>query len=273
MWLALRKDMPYFGHLFVQDWAVAIAAYGIILLHIIGAPLLMVNRTRIYVLGLYACFHTLNHFVFNIGIFPWMTLFASLLFFSPSWPRQLHTFFPKLGSGKEGAPSPEPDSSPDFSYTPRNSILFCLVLWMATQFLIPLRPWFYPGNPAWHSSGERFSWRMKLRDRHGTATFYVVSEAGRAWQIDGGMYLNHRQAWVMACTPDMILQYSKFLRNKWREERAVDVAVYADVQCSLNGREPSAYVDPRVNLANMERSLEHPEWMLPLNKPLPKTLF
>ena len=39
MWLAKRDDFPVLGYLFTQDWSVAIAAYGVILLHIVGAPL------------------------------------------------------------------------------------------------------------------------------------------------------------------------------------------------------------------------------------------
>jgi len=107
MWLARRSDMPIFGHLFLQDWSVAVAAYGIIILHILGAPLLLWRRARIYIFLIYACFHTLNHFVFSIGIFPWLTLFATLIFFDPDWPKQvwrkLSAFFwqkDNAGSGR-----------------------------------------------------------------------------------------------------------------------------------------------------------------------------
>jgi len=76
-----------------QDWGIALACYGVIALHLVGAPLLFSNRYRIPVLCCYAVFHTINAFVFNIGIFPWFTLFASLLFFQPDWPK---TFWTKL---------------------------------------------------------------------------------------------------------------------------------------------------------------------------------
>ncbi|MBX2880788.1 MAG: HTTM domain-containing protein, partial [Granulosicoccus sp.] len=97
-WLALepmRMWMNYRSHdeiaLFqwlTQDWGIAVASYGVIALHLIGAPLLLYRKTRLPVLFCYAFFHTINMFVFNIGIFPWMTLFASLLFFDADWPRQ-----------------------------------------------------------------------------------------------------------------------------------------------------------------------------------------
>lgn len=91
-WLAKRQHMPFFGELFMDPNMIALAAYGVIALHLVGAPLLLFKRTRLYVIIVYACFHTLNHFVFDIGVFPWVTLFASLLCFEPDWPRR---FWPR----------------------------------------------------------------------------------------------------------------------------------------------------------------------------------
>ena len=46
MWLARRDDWPLVGELLTQDWVVALAAYGSIAIHIVGAPLLLWRRTR-----------------------------------------------------------------------------------------------------------------------------------------------------------------------------------------------------------------------------------
>ncbi len=88
MWLARRDDWPVIGPLFNEDWVVALAAYGVIALHIIGAPLLLFRRTRGYVMVLYFAFHLMNHFLFRIGIFPWVTMAGTLLFLEPDWPRR-----------------------------------------------------------------------------------------------------------------------------------------------------------------------------------------
>ncbi len=89
MWLAGRTDFPYIGHLFTEDWVVAIAAYGVIALHVIGAPLLLFRRTRPYAIVVYFAFHLMNHFMFRIGIFPWLAMAGTLLFLEPDWPRRL----------------------------------------------------------------------------------------------------------------------------------------------------------------------------------------
>jgi hypothetical protein len=88
MWLSRRDDMPLVGELFNQDWVVALAAYGSIALHIVGAPLLLVRRARGWVMAIYFAFHLANHFLFRIGIFPWVAMAGTLLFLEPDWPRR-----------------------------------------------------------------------------------------------------------------------------------------------------------------------------------------
>ena len=89
MWMARGAELPLIGSLMVEPLAVAAASYGVIILHLVGAPLLLWRRTRLGVLLVYTVFHTLNHFSFNIGIFPWLTLFGTLIFFEPDWPRRI----------------------------------------------------------------------------------------------------------------------------------------------------------------------------------------
>lgn len=88
MWLARRDDFPLIGELLLQDWVVALASYGSIVLHIVGAPLLLVKATRGWVMAIYFAFHLMNHFLFNIGIFPWLAMAGTLLFLEPDWPKR-----------------------------------------------------------------------------------------------------------------------------------------------------------------------------------------
>ncbi len=93
MWLARRSNAPLIGPLLEQDWVVAVASYGVIAIHLIGAPMLLFRRTRIPAIIVYFTFHLSNHFLFTIGIFPWLTMFATLLFLDPEWPKQLIRWF------------------------------------------------------------------------------------------------------------------------------------------------------------------------------------
>ena len=88
MWLARRDDWPLVGELFLEDWVVATSSYGSIALHIIGAPLLLFRRTRGPTMVIYFAFHLMNHFLFQIGIFPWVAMAGTLLFLEPDWPKR-----------------------------------------------------------------------------------------------------------------------------------------------------------------------------------------
>ena len=271
MWLAERADFPFgLGYLFTQDWSVAVAAYGVIALHIVGAPLLLFKRTRLVVFCLYAAFHTLNHFVFTIGIFPWFTLFASLLFFEPDWPQRLWSRLRRKIATESAA-----YSSYSTPVLQQHLILSFVIIWSLSQILIPLRHWLYPGNVSWTEEGHRFSWQMKLRDKDGWVDFYVVDSDDRAniTHVPPHWFLTDKQARKMSGRPDMILQFAHFLADHWREHYGVkNPQVYASAFVSLNGRQPKLLVDPAIDLVQVERNLLPADWIVPLHQPTEVTL-
>ncbi len=294
MWLAERSDFPYgLGYLFAQDWAVATAAYGVIVLHIIGAPLLLWKRTRLAVFCIYAAFHTLNHFVFSIGIFPWFTLFASLLFFNPAWPKHLLTRLrsylqqrlPALFSSSSSvsfsdSSTPNPGTLSAFhiyrtSAVQQNLTLAFVIFWTVLQILIPLRHVLYPGNVSWTEEGHRFAWQMKLRDKAGWVDFYVIdaNDRGNITHVEPEWFLTAKQVRKMAGRPDMILQFAHFLAAHWREHYGInDPMVHASAFVSLNGRPPTLLVDPARDLTKIERDLWPADWIIPLEQPVEDTL-
>lgn len=280
MWLQSRSDFPALGYFFMQDWSVAIAAYGVILLHLIGAPLLLYKRTRLTVFCLYAAFHTLNHFVFSIGIFPWFTLFASLLFFDHDWPvKFIQKIRSALSRSQQFVSNPgthgnvEPNTAtPDHQQQTRlqtNLVISFLFFWLLSQILIPLRHVLYPGNVSWTEEGHRFSWQMKLRSKVGKAIFTVRDPVtSQTWTVDPYTILTRRQYRKMATRPDMILQFAHYLSARWKTLYQIDNSeVRAQVYASLNGRNPALLIDPDRDLAKVTRDLSHADWILPLKEP------
>lgn len=87
-WLAQSQDLFLIGPYLTETWVVAFGAYGVIVLHILGAPLLLWRRTRVPVFLAYVLFHISNHLFFNIGIFPWLTIAGTTIFFAADWPRR-----------------------------------------------------------------------------------------------------------------------------------------------------------------------------------------
>lgn len=280
MWLATRTDMPIVGYFYSQDWAIAVAAYGIILLHVVGAPLLLWRKTRLAIFIIYACFHVLNHFTFNIGIFPWFTLFGTLVFFDPDWPKQLWRRLRRLTTHSGFAATA--DNHAGFGYKDNSlydtnrpwlqfSIMGFLAVWVMFQVLVPLRHLLYPGKVSWNEQGHRFAWQMKLRDKEGFADFTVHDpDSGQNWYVRPEDYLTPGQARKMATQPDMILQFAYYLEEQWtRHYRQIDdVEVRVDNYVSLNGRAPAPMVNPSVDLTRIERNLAPAHWILPLHEPL-----
>lgn len=266
-WLWVERDLPLIGQFFTQEWAVALGAYGVIFLHLVGAPLLMVPRVRLYVLCVYICFHTLNHFVFNIGVFPWATIFVSLVCFDADWPRQLYARFKRQSYSPPSLVGLSPTSERWKTIT---TVL--IGIWFAYQVLMPARNILYEGDVAWNEKGHRFSWRMKLRNNHGTVNYAIVNPlTNKSTFLDiSGRTLSARQRDVMACKPDMILQFSHYLRDEVANKLMgiPNAGIYAKALCSLNFRKLADLVDPRVNLATVKRSLGNEDWILPLNVPL-----
>lgn len=279
MWLAeasIDKDLPsWMDYLHSQDWAVAIAAYGVIVLHVVGAPLLLWKRTRLAIFCIYILFHLQNHFVFDIGIFPWFTIFASLLFFDPDWPKQIaqrfRIWFRK--SKNETAPRDSTSQSLSFYDTPlfqQKLIMIFLVLWITSQILIPLRHFLYPGNVAWTEEGQRFAWQMKLRDKKGIMKIIVVDyDERKVWDVDPREFLTRTQLHIMSGTPHMILQFAHFLEDFWEQEYgSTHIEIYITAYASLNGRKPELLIDPKRDLTEIERSLRHADWIMPMTEPL-----
>lgn len=148
-------------------------------------------------------------------------------------------------------------------------LLGFVAAWLAFNILMPLRHLLYPGNVSWTEQGHRFAWQMKLRDKDATAEFRVRDPAsGREWRIEPRAFLARHQVDEMASRPDMILQFAHHLSREWAERRKVPgVEVRARVCASLNGRKPALMIDPERDLARVERSLGHADWILPLEQP------
>lgn len=270
MWLAERIDFPVVGALFTEEWMVYLFVWGGLLLDLLIVPLLLWRRTRPFVFAAAVLFHLLNAQLFQIGIFPWFMLAATLIFFPPDLPRRLFAeLFRRRRPEKRpraGAPTIEHNHA---TPAPKVTLAF-LAVYLTFQVLVPLRHFLYPGNVNWTEEGHRFSWHMKLRDKEGDALFTATEPAsGETWIIDPREYLTSRQRRTMATHPDMILQFSQYLADEMRRTGRGDVEIRAQVSASLNGRQKQLLIDPSVNLAGQKRNLWPSGWIVPLSQPLP----
>jgi hypothetical protein len=242
----------------LEEWLVFIFTWSALLIDLLAVPFLLWRRSRIFAYGILAVFHVLNSQLFSIGIFPWFMIFATLIFFDPSWPR----FFKKF----RGVKIPQTQIS---SLSKNQKIILSLVLiFIMFNVTVPLRHHAYPGYVSWTEEGHNFSWHMKLRDKDTVHMEFIATDpkTGRSWSVDHTEDLTERQAHKMSTRPDMILQYAHFLAEKFKKEGYVDIEIRAEVFSSLNERTPQRLIDNTVNLAAQPATILPKPWIMPLEK-------
>lgn len=237
-WLRPMGDIPVLGPLLVlPGTAVAMAWAGT--LYDLSIPLLLsARRTRALGFAAVVAFHVATWLLFPIGVFPWLMIAASTLFFAPSWPRRLLGARWDRVAWRGAAPGPRPPLGPALAAG-----------WLLLQVVLPLRHLGLPGDVAWTGRGFRFSWRVMLVEKTGLVEFRLVDRAsGATRRVSPRADLTPQQYKMLCTEQELIAEYARHLAA---EERAAgrDVAVYADALISLNGRPRARAVDPSVDLS------------------------
>jgi HTTM domain/Vitamin K-dependent gamma-carboxylase, lumenal domain len=263
IWLEARSGFPLVGPLFEQTWLAYAMSWGGAAFDLSIPFLLFVRRTRPWAYLAVVAFHLATGALFPIGIFPWVMIVGTLVFFDGRDLDRLRRGLRKVGIGG-GAPGPAA-TSPPIPLSP--ALRWVLVPFFAVQLLMPLRNLAYRGPVLWTEEGFRFSWRVMVAEKTGTVFFSVTDPAtGRSWEAFPGDYLSPQQERQMAFQPDMILEFAHHLRDRLESEGIADPEIRALAYVSLNGRPSQLLIDPGVDLARVPRSLARKDWVLPLAK-------
>lgn len=257
-WLAAKSELVFFGSVWLHSWGVAIGAYGIIVLHILGAPLMFWKKTRLPVFLVYSAFHIINSQIFPIDIFPWMTIACSTLFFNADWPAQMLVAAKRVFKIRQVSIDGHPAttvmrSSYRVSFLDM-SMSGIFLIWLVTQILLPIRCLFYLGNVDWTGEGSRFSWRMMLESRSCPVLNFVLIDPNTQKLIFAdlkAMMPQKKQLLFVCREPDQVLQTAVRLKEIYTKEALLSdsTEVHAYILRSLNYRKPSLYVDPKRDLA------------------------
>jgi hypothetical protein len=277
-WLRYRKDMPLLGPLWAQKETAFAMAWGGMLLDLTAPFLLAFRKTRGWALCLVLLFHLTNTLVFQIGIFPWLSIALSLLYFPPGWPRQAWAFAKRKAKwpnrveawwGAKLNADDLPDAGPTPPAYPAHFVKTGLAALLAFHLLVPLRHWCFPGDVAWTEEGHRYSWRMMLRSKRGHGRFEVKDPStGEVTKVDARDYLSDRQLEKIFTHPDMKLQFAHHLRDEWKRRGVPGAEVRARIKVGLNGRTSAVYIDPDVDLARVHwQPFAHSGWVLPMVAP------
>ncbi|HMQ48953.1 MAG TPA: HTTM domain-containing protein [Saprospiraceae bacterium] len=207
-------------------------------------------------------FHSVTGMLFQIGVFPIVMIGATWIFFSERFHETLLEWLERRGAYfRKSANLVFAKAAP--KATP-NWLLCLLVCHFSFQLLFPWRYLLYPGNVFWTEEGYRFSWRVMLMEKAGTATFYVKdTQTGREGVVDNSEFLKPHQEKQMAMQPDMILQFAHFLTEHYEQKGVHQPAVRVETYVTLNARPSQLLIDPEMDLTTLKDSWKPKSWILP----------
>ncbi|WP_299249384.1 HTTM domain-containing protein [uncultured Lacinutrix sp.] len=248
-----KVNYPIIGGLLQNDFMPYLVGYGGILFDGLIIPLLLFKQTRKYAFFASIFFHLFNSIVFQVGVFPYLSLAFSLFFFNPE---TIKNIFLKRKEYYAKAEIIVP------SYRP---ILVTLgSLYFIIQILLPIRHHFIEDNVLWTEEGHRMSWRMMLRSKSGQTSFKVVNINTKVeTPIKLSAYLTKKQIRLVSSKPDGIWQFAQYLKKEYKS-KGEDIQVFVNAKVSVNSRPFRQLIDPKVDLANVEWNyFTHNDWILP----------
>lgn len=263
LWLSARPDLPLIGSLLGKVWvAFLFSWFGAI--YDLSIPFLLSwKRTRLLAYAAVVVFHVLTWLLFPIGMFPWIMILSTLIFFPAGFHQKIISALKKLFRIRLSAPARQLHSG----WFGRPLVQTVLAGFIIFQLVFPFRFALYPGNMFWTEQGFRFSWRVMLIEKAGSVYFRVRNpETGHTLEVQPQQYLTPLQEKMMATQPDMILQFAHFLAKEYEKLGIPSPEVYAEAYSTLNGRRSSRLIDPTVDLAKQTDSFAPKSWILPLDE-------
>ena len=264
-WLSAHIHWPVIGPLLAKPWVAFAGSWFGALYDLSIVFIFMIRRLRWFGYALVVVFHGLTAILFQIGMFPYIMIGATLVFFSPEFHDRLIRNITKWTHlAKHRVSRPKTGTSLSPAKTWKKGMPAFFAVFILFQVIWPWRFLAYPGNLFWTFEGYRFSWRVMLTEKSGTAFFQVKDpETGQKVHISTNDYLTGFQEKIMATQPGMILEFAHHLADIYQSRGIANPIVTVDSYVALNGRGSRRFIDPNVNLAACERGFHHKKWILP----------
>lgn len=251
-----KSDYWLIGDILQENWVHWTIAYTGILFDLLIVPLMLWKRTRMLGFVISVFFHLFNSIIFQIGIFPYMSIAFALFFFSSEILQK--RFLPKkeLYTGNEVIVPKH-----------KNLIVGVLFIYFLFQLGLPLRHWFFKDEVLWTEEGHRLSWRMMLRSKGGTLNVYVADKNGGEKELyNYEELLGIKQQSSVTTKPDIMWQLAQKIK-KVEAEKGKDVSVYMEAKVRVNYGNYYPFTDASVDLAAEKwHPFKHSKWILPSPK-------
>ena len=261
IWLQAKAHWPIVGSFFTEQWLAYSFSWMGCVFDLSIVFLLLSKKWRFPAYIVLVLFHVITGIMFPIGMFPWIMILATLIFFPSEFHQKIIIFIQSILKLKNRR---SVVSNSLFLHGFKKKLLLTfLALYVFFQLVLPFRCLLYPDQLFWTEQGYRFSWRVMLMEKAGTAFFYVTdSKTGNRGEVDNSQFLTATQEKMMATQPDLILQYAHIIKREVESRGLEDPIINAEVYVTLNGARSKLFIDPKINLAVVDDSFEHKDWIL-----------
>lgn len=249
-----KRNYWLVGDILQEPWIHTVIGSVGILFDLLIVPALLWKPTRKAAFFLSLFFHLFNSIIFQIGIFPYLSIAFSVFFFEPETIRKI--FFKSkipLTTSKVIIPN----------Y--KNILLIVAAVYFLTQLLLPVRHYTFEDDVLWTEEGHRMSWRMMLRSRQGKGRYKVVDKnTEEVFIINPKDYVSRSQERKIFAYPDFAWQFAQYLKKEFKEENR-DVSVYLEnSKISINRKPYEPFIDSKTDLAaETWYQTKHHSWILP----------
>lgn len=263
IWLPSKAHIPVIGSFLTQEWCAYFFSWFGALYDLSIPFFLWYKPTRGLAFITVVIFHILTKVLFPIGMFPYIMIFATTIFFGEKVHKAFIDSLIKLFKLR----NPEAKANNVLQKSAKNQVVkLFFILFFSFQLLFPFRYLLYPGELFWTEQGYRFSWRVMLIEKSGYAQFKVVnSETGTFFYVNNKDFLTAFQEKQMATQPDFIVAYAHYLKKHFEKQGHKNIAVYVDSYVSLNGRGSTLFINPNTDLTKEKDDWSHKDWILPFN--------
>ena len=265
IWLQAHHNIPFVGSYLKEEWVAYAFSWGGCVYDLFIVFFLLSNRFRPFAYFFVIFFHVVTWYLFPIGVFPWVMIFSTLIFFSVQFHEKL------LNGLRTVFGQTKTVFTPTRLITRKKGIRVFLIVYIFVQIIVPFRHILYKGDLFWNEEGFRFSWRVMLMHKEGHATFFLRDKkTGRESEINNAKFLTRTQEDQMATQPDMILQYAQIIKTFYNGKTLhygdhkfpiEDPEVHAEVYVSVNGRPSQLFVDKKHDLTTLPYNLCHRDWI------------
>ncbi len=252
----LMRGRAYYwgvGDLLQERWVHYTISYVGIIFDGLIIPMLLWKKTRKWAFIVSIFFHLFNSIIFQIGIFPYMSLAFTLFFFEP---KTVHKIF--LSRWK-----PFYDKAEVIVPKYKSLAIAVVSTYLIVQIALPLRHWALPDDVLWTEEGHRLSWRMMLRSKSGSLLMFTQDKStGKRQIVVLSDYLTTKQLRNIRTKPDMMWQFAQRLKREYAA-KGQDIAVYAKARVRVNGRKLHLLTDENIDLTTVPwHYFGHSPWLL-----------